>query len=96
MVLASGIQNFYLAVVCLLSRSRLGGTQGGRLYTTIQIWVLAGLHGACSGRSKPRILASNHGVAFRGARAGHYNGKLTQGVYPYYIICQNGLAFQSV
>ena len=40
------------------SRSRLRGTQGGRLYTTVQVWIQAGLRGACSGRSKSRNLAS--------------------------------------
>ena len=45
-------------------RSRLRGTQGGRVYTTAQVWAPAGLHGARSGRSKSRELASNHGIAF--------------------------------
>ena len=40
----------------------------------MQVWVPAGFHGACSGRSKLRNLASNHGVAFRGARAEQDNG----------------------
>ena len=52
----------------LFSRSRLRGTQGARLYITAQVWVPAGLRGACSGRSKLRNLASNHGIAFRSAR----------------------------
>ena len=49
------------------SRSRLRGTQGTRLYTTTQVWVPAGLRGACSGRSKSRNLASDRGIAFRPA-----------------------------
>ena len=43
------------------------GHAGARLYTTVQVWVPAGLRGACAGRSKSRNLAGNHGVAFRGA-----------------------------
>ena len=73
----SGIQNFHLPAAGLLSCSRLRGTQGPRLYTTVQVWVQAGLHGACSGRSKSRSLASKHGVAFRGVRADKDNGKPT-------------------
>ena len=61
----------------LFSRSRLRGTHGACLYTTVPVWVPVGLRGACSGRSKSRNLASNHGVAFRGARAEHDNGKPT-------------------
>ena len=49
-----GIQNFSLAVAGLFSRSLLRGTQGG--YTTVQVWVPAGLRGACSGRAKSRNL----------------------------------------
>ena len=46
------------------------------MYTTAQVWVPGGLRGACSGRSKSRNLASDHGVvAFRGARAEQDNGK---------------------
>ena len=47
------------------SRSRLRGTQGGRLCTTAQVWISAGLRDARYGRSKSRDLASNHGIAFR-------------------------------
>ena len=47
----SGIQNFSLPAASLFSRSRLRGTEGPRLYTTVQVWVLAGLRGAYSGRS---------------------------------------------
>ena len=68
---------FFPAAVGLLSRSRLRGTRGARLYTTAQDWVPGGLRGACSGRSKSRHLASNRGVAFRGARAVYDDGKTT-------------------
>ena len=71
----TGRQNFSLPVAGLLSRSRLRGTQGTRLHTTVLLWVLAGLHGACSGRSKSRSLASDHGVAFREARVEQDNEK---------------------
>ena len=71
-----GIQRFSLAAAGLFWRSRPRGTQGTRLYT-VQVWVLAGLHGACSGRSKLRNLANNHGIAFRpainGANRAHAN-----------------------
>ena len=77
MVFCSGKQNFSLPDAGLFSRCRLRGTQGGRLYTTAQVWIQAGLRGACSGRSKSRNLGSNHGVAFRGARAERDNGKPT-------------------
>ena len=68
---------FSPAPVGLFSRSRLRGTQWGRLYTTAQVWVPGVLRGACFGRSKSRNLASNHGVAFRGAGAEQDNGKPT-------------------
>ena len=60
------------APVGLFSRSRLRDTQGGRLYTTAQVPGV--FCGACSGRSKI-AKSSNHGVAFRKARAeqGHGN-----------------------
>ena len=41
------------------------------------LWVPGGLRSACSGRSKLRNMARNHGVAFRGARAEQDNGKPT-------------------
>ena len=50
---------------------------GSHLYTKVQVWVPGGFRGACSGRAKSRNLASNHGVAFRGARAEQDNGKPT-------------------
>ena len=68
---------FFPVAVGLLSRSKLRGTRGARLYTTAQDWVPGGLRGACSGRSKSRHLASNRGVAFRGARAVYDDGKTT-------------------
>ena len=60
-----GIQHFSLPPEGLFSRSQLLGTQGTRLYTTVQVWAPTGLRGACSGHSKLRNLASNHGTAFR-------------------------------
>ena len=42
----SGIKFFSLPVAGLFSRSRLRGTQGTRLYATVQVWVPAGLRGA--------------------------------------------------
>ena len=57
---------FSPAPVDLFSRSRLQSTHGARLCTTAQVWVQGRLRGACSGRSKSRNLASNHGVALRG------------------------------
>ena len=53
----SGIQQFYHPAAGLFSRSRLRSTQGTRLYTMVQVWVPAGLRGACSGRSKSRSLS---------------------------------------
>ena len=70
-----GIQNFSVPAAGLFSRSRLRGTQGTRLYTTMQVWVPAGLRGACSGSSKSRNLANSHGIAFRPARASQDNGE---------------------
>ena len=43
------------------SRSRLRGTQVVRLYTTAQVWVRDGLHGACSGRSESEIWQATTG-----------------------------------
>ena len=40
----------------LFSHSRLRRTQRARVYTTVQVWLLVGLRGACSGRSKPHKL----------------------------------------
>ena len=62
-------KTFSLPAAGLFSRSWLRGTQGTRPYTTVQVWVPAGLHDACSGCSKSRNLASNHGIAFRPGRA---------------------------
>ena len=47
--LFSGARGSFLALSA-------AGTQGGRLYTTAQAWVPGGLRGACSGRSKSRIM----------------------------------------
>ena len=52
-------------------------TQGGRLHTTVQVWIATRLRGARAGRSKSRHLASKDGVAFCGPRAGQVNGKPT-------------------
>ena len=52
---------FLVPVTVFFTRSRLRSMQGARLYTTVQVWVPARLHGACSRLSKSRDLASNHG-----------------------------------
>ena len=83
-----GIQNFfYLAAVGLFSRSQLRGTQGARQYTTVNVWVSAELRRACSGRSKSRNLASNHGIGFRPARANqaHANPKNVGGYFLHFF-----------
>ena len=59
--------SFSVPAVGIFSRSRLKGTQGGRLDTTAQVWVPPGPRGARSGRSKSLDLASKHGIAFRPA-----------------------------
>ena len=59
--------SFSVPAVGIFSRSRLKGTQGGRLDTTAQVWVPPGPRGARSGRSKSLDLASNHGIAIRSA-----------------------------
>ena len=41
----------FLLVFGISSRSRLRGTQGGRLYTTVQVRVQAGLYGVVTTRS---------------------------------------------
>ena len=61
------LANFSLPTAGLFSRSRLRGTQGGRVHTAMQAWAPAGLRGACSGHSKSRELALFHGIAFRDA-----------------------------
>ena len=69
------MQNFSLpASAGLFARSRLRGTQGACLYTTVHVWVLAGLRGAFSGRSKSRNVERNQGIAFRRARANQTHG----------------------
>ena len=54
-----GAQNICFPAAGLLSRSRLRGTQGARLYTMVQMCVPDGVRGRCSGRLKSRNLASN-------------------------------------
>ena len=68
---------FSPALVALFSRSRLRGTQGARLYTTVQLWVPGGLRGPYLERSKSQNLASNSGDYFRGAPAEQGHGKPT-------------------
>ena len=60
-----GIVNLFLPGVGLFSRCRLRGTQGGRVYTTVQVRGPVGVRGACSGRSKLREMALFHGIIFR-------------------------------
>lgn len=45
------------------------GARRTRVDTTAQKWVPTELRGGCSGRSKSRNLANNHGELFRPARA---------------------------
>ena len=75
------LAHFSLAPVGLFSRSRLRGTQGGRLHTTAQVWVASRLRGASSGRSKSRNLARNRAIAFRGERTEQDIGKPTCQLY---------------
>ena len=72
-----GTQNSPLRFAGLLSRSRLSGTQGGRVYTTVHMRAPAEVRGACSRPSKSRILASNYGEAFRSTEAKQENGSPT-------------------
>ena len=51
------------------------GHAGGPRVITAQVWAPAGLRGACSGLSKSRELASNHGIAFRRPRANQAHRK---------------------
>ena len=74
---------FSLPAAGLFSRSRLRGTQGGRLYTTVKVWVTAGLRGACSGRSPSRNLSKYHVIAVRRAGADQAHGN-PQSVFFYY------------
>ena len=53
---------------------RLRGTQEAHVNTAVQIWALAEVRGTCSGGSKSRKLASNHGIRFRPPRANHAYG----------------------
>ena len=47
----------------------LFGPHGDRVYTMAQIRAPTEVRGACSGPLKARILETNHGEAFRSARA---------------------------
>ena len=51
-----------------------------------QVWVSAGLRGACFGRSESRELASNHGVDFRRARAKQNDGSPHQTNDQYFFL----------
>ena len=64
-------QPFLFGPQVFFSCSRLWGTQGGRVYTTVQVRAPAGIRGACSGRSKSRGAGSIRGFAFRIAKANH-------------------------
>ena len=61
--------HFFLFRPGSFSCSRLRGEQGARPNTTAQVRALAEVRGTCSGGSKSRKLASNHGEAFRARRA---------------------------
>ena len=50
------------------SCSRLRSTQEARVYTAEQVWGLTDVRDTCSGGSKSRKLACNHGEAFRALR----------------------------
>lgn len=56
------------------SRFRLRRTQGARVCTSVQVWVLAGLRGAGSGHTKSRTPANNRGKTFRPASAKQIHG----------------------
>lgn len=51
------LTRFSLPAAGIFSRSRLQDTQGGRVYTTTQVWAPPGLRGACSERPKSVELA---------------------------------------
>ena len=53
------------------------GHAGGPREHSVQVWALAKVRGTCSGGSKSRKRANNHGIAFRSARANqaHANPK---------------------
>ena len=57
------------------------GHAGGPPVHWTQAWVPDGLRGACSGRSKPRNLTSNHEVDFRRARTEQDNEKTTSRLF---------------
>ena len=62
---------------CLSTRSRMRGTRMGCVYTRRKFAPQPGSCGACSGRSKSRDLASNHGIAFCRIRATQDDGNPT-------------------
>lgn len=62
---------------CILALSPTGHAGGSRVYATVTVWVPAMFHGACSGRSKSRSLASHHRVAFRESRGEQHSRKHT-------------------
>ena len=68
---------FSLPAAGLFHRSLLRGTQGTRLYTSVQVLGPAGLLAACSGRSKSRNMASHHGIVFRRVTANQAHSKPT-------------------
>ena len=86
----------FLHIVKLFSYGRgsflvlsAAGDAGGLRVHTAQVWAPAEVRGTCSGRSKSRNLASNHGVAFRGVRAEQDDGKPT-----YQPLCPNNTRFK--
>ena len=66
------------------------GHAGGPRVLTAPVWAPAGLRGACSGRSKSRELESNHGIAFRRARASQAHGN-AQYIYLVYFLVDTSL-----
>ena len=62
------------------------GTNGGRVYSTVQVWAPAGLRGACSGRSKLRELALFHGIAFRDASTPSRRGPWEPLIFSYFAL----------
>ena len=65
---------FALPPAGLFSCSRLRVTQGARVNSAVQVWALAEVRGMCSGGSKSRKLASNHGIRFQPRRANQAYG----------------------
>ena len=70
-----GTQFFFLFELPVFSRALSCVARGGGcVYTTAQMRAPAEDRGACSGDSKPRNLASNHGEPFPPARAKQVHG----------------------